>query len=169
MISGGSRRWDEHTVSLPLAGPPRTARRLAVGRLGLAADRGRAGGGLSAGDRERARPGGAQGGDRGDAQRCALAVPYGGGVQHRGHHRPTRDPSLTLRLGGERLRRRGDAAGTEVPGDAGVTEQLPGVLEPCQTKYGDAGRLCFKELQLKHDRSRGSLPGHVVLDDGTSC
>jgi acetyl-CoA carboxylase carboxyltransferase component len=73
--------------------------RVAVGRLGLAADRGRHRGGVPARAGGGGGPGGAARGDRGAAQRGALAVPYRGALHDRGHHRPSRHPPAPLRVG----------------------------------------------------------------------
>jgi acetyl-CoA carboxylase beta subunit len=83
----------------PAAGPLVLPGRLALGRLGVAADRGRAGGGLqaAAGDQPRRRR--AQGRDRRPAGGGALPVPHRRGVPRRGGRRPRRHPPAAVRLG----------------------------------------------------------------------
>ena len=73
--------------------------RLAVGRLGLAADRRRARGRLPARARGGRGPGRAARGDRGAARRGALAVPDRRALRRRGDHRPARHAPAAVRVG----------------------------------------------------------------------
>ena len=83
---------------------PEPPLRVAVGRLGLAADRGRPRGRLPARARGGRGPGRAARRDRGAAERRALAVPDRRALRRRGDHRPARHAADPVRLGRARAR-----------------------------------------------------------------
>ena len=86
MAGMGSHRQERH----------RLQDRVAVGRVGLAADRGRRRCRLPARDRGRARSQGPRARDRGRAPGECLAVPHSRGFRRRGHHRSARDATLSV-------------------------------------------------------------------------
>ena len=86
----GAGHTPHHAAALPL--------RLAVGRLGLAAGRGRHRGGLSRRARRRAGPRQAAPRDRGAAQPLPLAVPHRRDVPGRGDHRSARHAAAAVRI-----------------------------------------------------------------------
>ena len=93
--------------------------RVAVGRLGLAADRGRHRGGLQGRARRGARPRRAPCGDPGSARPSALTVPERRSVRHRGHHRSARHAPARLPVGRPRRTRATTRTG---PGCASARE-----------------------------------------------
>ena len=92
----GVRRRGRRARQRAEAQPPL---RVAVGRLGIAADRGRHRGRLPPRARGGRGPGRAARRDRGAPERGALAVPHRGAVRRRGDHRPARHAAAAVRLG----------------------------------------------------------------------
>ncbi len=104
----------------PLGAEP--ALRLALGRLGLAAHRGRHRGGLPPRPGGGRGPGGPARRDRGAPERGPLALPHRREVRHRGDHRPARHPPAAVRLGRARARagQAGAGSGAEGARDSAV-------------------------------------------------
>ena len=94
--------------------------RVAVGGLGIAADRGRNRGGVQARSGGVERSGKIAQGARGQIQRRALADPHRGGVRHRGNNRSARHAADARRLGASGVRDSSDAVGNSYAHDAPV-------------------------------------------------
>ena len=134
----------------PLAAQPPL--RLAVGRLGLAADRRRARGRLPARARGGRGPGRAARRDRGAARRGALAVPHRRALRRRGDHRPARHAPAAVRVGApgsppRRPRGRRRAEGARAPP---LSDRYRGAMTE-HAFHADDVDVSPKDVKARHD------------------